>query len=408
MIIKNAKIINYQKPVSIIIENEKIKKIDIENDFEKYKDNKIIDANYNYVIAGIIDPHTHMREPGLTHKEDFNSGSKAAARGGITTFLDMPNTIPNTITKENLIQKKSMMAEKSYVDYGFHFGASKTDNSEDIKSVKNEVASTKIFLNASTGNMLIEDDKILEKLFEASKIVSVHAEDKTVDKAIEIAKRTGTTLYLCHLSLSSEIDSLKRAKDSGMKIYGEATPHHLFLNTENINEKNKMFLRMKPELKEKSDNETLWKAIKDGTIDAIGTDHAPHLLSEKLEKLIFGIPSVEHSLELMLKKVKDSTIDLKLLTKIMSENSAKIFGIKDKGFLKEGYDGDLAIIDLNDESEIIEEDIITKSAWSPYINFKRGGRVIMTILRGNIIYKYDSNLREDIFYSGFGKEVSYY
>ena len=410
MIIKNVKIINSQKPVSIIIENEKIKKIDMENDFEKYKEvgNKIIDANYNYVIAGIIDPHTHMRDPGLNHKEDFNSGSKAAARGGITTFLDMPNTIPNTITKENLTQKKSMMSGKSYVDYGFHFGGSKTDNSEDIKSIKNEVASTKIFLNVSTGNMLIEDDKILEKLFTASKIVSVHAEGKMVDKAIEIAKRTGTTLYLCHLSLYSEIDSLKRAKDSGMKIYGEATPHHLFLNTENINEKNKTLLRMNPELKEKSDNEALWKAIKDGTIDTIGTDHAPHLLSEKLDKLTFGIPSVEHSLELMLKKVKDSTIDLKLLTKIMSENSAKIFGIKNKGILKEGYDGDLTIVDLNDESEIIEKDIITKAAWSPYINFKRGGRVIMTILRGNTVYKYDSGLNENIFYSGFGKEIFYY
>ena len=410
MIIKNVKIINSQKPVSIIIENEKIKKIDMENDFEKYKEvgNKIIDANYNYVIAGIIDPHTHMRDPGLNHKEDFNSGSKAAARGGITTFLDMPNTIPNTITKENLTQKKSMMSGKSYVDYGFHFGGSKTDNSEDIKSIKNEVASTKIFLNVSTGNMLIEDDKILEKLFTASKIVSVHAEGKMVDKVIEIAKRTGTTLYLCHLSLYSEIDSLKRAKDSGMKIYGEATPHHLFLNTENINEKNKTLLRMNPELKEKSDNEALWKAIKDGTIDTIGTDHAPHLLSEKLEKLIFGIPSVEHSLELMLKKVKDFTIDLKLLTKIMSENSAKIFGIKNKGILKEGYDGDLTIVDLNDESEIIEKDIITKAAWSPYINFKRGGRVIMTILRGNTVYKYDSGLNENIFYSGFGKEIFYY
>ena len=410
MIIKNVKIINSQKPVSIIIENEKIKKIDMENDFEKYKEvgNKIIDANYNYVIAGIIDPHTHMRDPGLNHKEDFNSGSKAAMRGGITTFLDMPNTIPNTITKENLIQKKSMMSGKSYVDYGFHFGGSKTDNSEDIKSIKNEVASTKIFLNVSTGNMLIEDDKILEKLFTASKIVSVHAEGKMIDKAIEIAKRTGTALYLCHLSLYSEIDSLKRAKDSGMKIYGEATPHHLFLNKENINEKNKTLLRMNPELKEKSDNEALWKAIKDGTIDTIGTDHAPHLLSEKLEKLTFGIPSVEHSLELMLKKVKDSTIDLKLLTKIMSENSAKIFGIKNKGILKEGYDGDLTIVDLNDESEIIEKDIITKAAWSPYINFKRGGRVIMTILRGNTVYKYDSGLNENIFYSGFGKEIFYY
>ena len=164
---------------------------------------------------------------------------------------------------------------------------------------------------------------------------------------------------------------------------------------------------MKPELKEKSDNEALWKAIKDGTIDTIGTDHAPHLLNEKLEKLTFGIPSVEHSLELMLKKVKDSTIDLKLLTKIMSENSAKIFGIKNKGILKEGYDGDLAIVDLNDESEIREEDIITKASWSPYIGFKRGGRVLTTILRGNIVYKYDSDLKRDIFYSGFGKEIFY-
>lgn len=406
MIIKNAKIINSEKPVSIIIENEKIKKIETNNDFENYKDNNIIDANYNYVLTGIIDPHTHMREPGLTHKEDFTSGSKAAARGGITTFLDMPNTIPNTITKENLIQKKLMMTKKSYVDYGFHFGGSKTDNSQDIESIKDKAASTKIFLNASTGNMLIEDNKILEKLFESSKIVSVHAEDKMVDKAIEIAKRTKTILYLCHLSLSSEIDSLKKAKDSGMKIYGEATLHHLFLNTSDINEKNKMLLRMKPELKEKSDNEALWKAIKDKTIDTIGTDHAPHLLTEKLEKLTFGIPSIEHSLELMLKKVKDSTIDFKLLTKIMSENSSKIFGINNKGILKEGYDADFVIIDLNDESEIIEKEIITKSAWSPYIGFKRGGRVLMTILRGNIVYKKDNS--KDIFYSGLGKEISYY
>lgn len=406
MIIKNAKIINCQNPVSIIIENEKIKKIDIKNDFKNYNDNNIIDANYNYVICGIIDAHTHMREPGLTHKEDFNSGSKAAARGGVTTFLDMPNTIPNTITKENLMQKKSMVLGKSYVDYGFHFGGSKTDNSEEIKSIKNETASTKIFLNASTGNMLVEDDKILEKLFEASKIVTVHAEDKMADKAIEIAKRTGTVLYLCHLSLASEIDSLKKAKDTGMKIYGEATPHNLFLNTENINENNKMLLRMKPELKEKSDNEALWKAIKEGTIDTIGTDHAPHLITEKLEKLTFGIPSVEHSLELMLKKVKDSSIDLKLLTKIMSENPAKIFGIKNKGILKEGYDADFVIIDLNDESEITKEEIITKASWSPYVGFKRGGRVLMTILRGNIVYKYDS--KTDIFYTGLGKEISYY
>lgn len=399
MIIKNAKI--ESNIVSIIIENEKIKKIDFDNNFEIYKDSNIIDANYNYVLSGIIDPHAHMRDPGLTHKEDFSSGSKAAARGGVTTFLDMPNTIPNTITKESLEEKKNMMIGKSYVDYGFHFGGSKADNTEEIKQIINKAASTKIFLNASTGNMLVEDDKILYKLFEASKIVTVHAEEKKVEKAIEIAKQTNTPLYLCHLSLESEINSLKKAKDSGMIIYGEATPHHLFLNTEDVNknDKNKMLLRMKPELREKSDNDALWNAILDGTIDTIGTDHAPHLLSEKLDKLTFGIPSIEHSLELMFKKVKDSTIDIKLLTKIMSENAAKIFGIKNKGLIKEGFDADFVIADLNDESIIEEKDIITKASWSPYVGFKRGGKVITTIVRGNIVYNNGN------FYKGFGKEI---
>ncbi|WP_295158056.1 dihydroorotase family protein [uncultured Brachyspira sp.] len=408
MIIKNAKIANSEKIVSIIIEDEKIENIDYENNFEKYlfnnKMHNIIDADYNYVLAGIIDPHTHMRDPGLTHKEDFNSGSKACVRGGITVFLDMPNTIPNTISKENLFAKKSMMIGKSYADYGFHFGGSKADNSDDIKSIINDAASTKIFFNASTGNMLVEDDNILEKLFEASKIVTVHAEDKMADKAIKIAKNTNTPLYLCHLSLESEIDSLKKAKDSGMIIYGEAAPHHLFLNTEDVNknDRNKMLLRMKPELREKSDNKALWNAILDGTIDTIATDHAPHLISEKLEKLIFGIPSAEHSLELMLKKVNDNTIDLKLLTNIMSKNTAQIFGIKNKGLLKENYDADLVIINLNDNSVIEEKDIITKSGWSPYIGFKRGGKVLTTIVRGNIVYdkgKFTNNF--------IGKEITY-
>ncbi|MBW5389705.1 dihydroorotase, partial [Brachyspira hampsonii] len=196
----------------------------------------------------------------------------------------------------------------------------------------------------------------------------------------------------------------KKAKDSGMIIYGEVTPHHLFLNTEDVNknDRNKMLLRMKPELREKSDNKALWKAISDGTIDTIGTDHAPHLISEKLEKLTFGVPSVEHSLELMLKKVNDNTIDLKLLTKIMSEKAAEIFSMKEKGLLKENYDADLVIIDLNDHSEIEEKDIITKAGWSPYIGFQRGGKVLTTIVRGNTVY--DNGKFTDSF---IGKEITY-
>ena len=199
-------------------------------------------------------------------------------------------------------------------------------------------------------------------------------------------------------------NSLKKAKDSGMIIYGEATPHHLFLNIEDVNknDKNKMLLRMKPELREKKDNEALWKAILDGTIDTIGTDHAPHLISEKMEKLTFGIPSVEHSLELMLNKINDGTIDLKLLTKIMSENASKIFGIKNKGILKENYDADLVIIDMKDNFKIEEKDIITKAGWSPYIDFNRGGKVLTTIVRGNKVY--NNGIFTDMF---IGKEIIY-
>lgn len=404
MLVKNCKLVveNNQEIIrDILIEDGVITKIDENIQAEGHE---IVDAQYNYVLPGIIDVHTHMRDPGLTHKEDFTSGSKACARGGVTTFIDMPNTIPVTVTEKALMDKKDMMVGRSYVDYGFHFGGSKKDNSEEIKKVLDKVASTKIFLNMSTGDMLIEDEKVVENIFRESKIISVHAEEGMVEKAIEFCKKYDKELYLCHLSKASEIELLKQAKAEGVKVFGEVTPHHLFLNVDDVNatERSKMLLRMKPELKEKSDNEALWKALADGTLDSIGTDHAPHLIEEKLAKLTYGVPSVENSLEMMLNGVKENRITFERLIEVMCKNPAKIFKIKNKGDIAVGYDGDLVIVDINDNSPIKDDKVITKANWTPFENCNRGGRVLTTILRGEIVYNKGN------FNGIHGREVKYY
>ncbi|WP_300450411.1 amidohydrolase family protein [Fusobacterium sp.] len=404
MLVKNCKLVveNNQEIIrDILIEDGVITKIDENIQAEGHE---IVDAQSNYVLPGIIDVHTHMRDPGLTHKEDFTSGSRACARGGVTTFIDMPNTIPVTVTEKALMDKKAMMVGRSYVDYGFHFGGSKKDNSEEIKKVLDKVASTKIFLNMSTGDMLIEDEKVVENIFRESKIISVHAEEGMVEKAIEFCKKYDKELYLCHLSKASEIELLKQAKAEGVKVFGEVTPHHLFLNVDDVNatERSKMLLRMKPELKERSDNEALWKALADGTLDSIGTDHAPHLIEEKLAKLTYGVPSVENSLEMMLNGVKENRITFERLIEVMCKNPAKIFKIKNKGDIAVGYDGDLVIVDINDNSPIKDDKVITKANWTPFENCNRGGRVLTTILRGEIVYNKGN------FNGIHGREVKYY
>ena len=404
MLVKNCKLVveNNQEIIrDILIEDGVITKIDENIQAEGHE---IVDAQSNYVLPGIIDVHTHMRDPGLTHKEDFTSGSKACARGGVTTFIDMPNTIPVTVTEKALMDKKDMMVGRSYVDYGFHFGGSKKDNSEEIKKVLDKVASTKIFLNMSTGDMLIENEKVVENIFRESKIISVHAEEGMVEKAIEFCKKYDKELYLCHLSKASEIELLREAKAERVKVFGEVTPHHLFLNVDDVNatERSKMLLRMKPELKEKSDNEALWKALADGTLDSIGTDHAPHLIEEKLAKLTYGVPSVENSLEMMLNGVKENRITFERLIEVMCKNPAKIFKIKNKGNIAVGYDGDLVIVDTNDNSPIKDDKVITKANWTPFENCNRGGRVLTTILRGEIVYNKGN------FNGIHGREVKYY
>ena len=400
IILKNG-IDVFGKKIEILINGEIIQKISENIDESRFENNenaRIIDIEGKLVMPGIIDVHTHMREPGITYKEDFATGSRACAKAGITTFYDMPNTIPTTTTLENLLEKKKLAREKSIVNFGFHFGGSKNDNVEEIKKVlsSGEANTVKIFMNVTTGEMLIEDDEILKKVFKNSKLVLVHAENEMIDKAIELNKNCGKGLYVCHIPSENELKkviNVKKNNELNTKehpIYAEVTPHHLFLNTEirESTERNKMLLRMKPELREKSDNKFLWEAINRGEIDTIGTDHAPHLISEKLEKITFGMPGVETSLALMINTFNEGRISLEMIQKLMCENPAKIMKIEKRGKLEEGFFADIIVVDTQKEWIVAVDDTIeSKCGWTPYENWKLKGKNTLTIVNGEIVYE---------------------
>ena len=408
----------FGKKIEILINGEKIEKISENIEEKEYlnRENvKVIDVEKKLIMPGVIDVHTHMREPGVTYKEDFETGSKACAKAGITTFYDMPNTVPTTTTLENLLNKKELAGKKSIVNFGIHFGGSKNNNISEIKKVldKKEVNTVKIFMNVTTGEMLIEDDEILKGVFQNSGLVLVHAENEMIDKAIGLNQKYGKGLYVCHIPSAEELKKVIEAKkDSRLNnemhpIYAEVTPHHLFLNEEirESSERNKMLLRMKPELRKKSDNEFLWKALNEGLIDTIGTDHAPHLIEEKMEKVTFGMPGVETSLALMLTAYNEGKIKLSAIQKLMCENPAEIMKIAGRGKLKEGYYADVIVVDIEKEWIAgVDDTLESKCGWTPYENWKLKGKNIMTVVNGEIVYengKINENVKK-------GKSVEFF
>lgn len=358
---------------------------------------KKVDLKGYLIMPGVIDVHTHMREPGLTHKEDLETGTRAAAFGGVTTIYDMPNTIPTTVTLDELNKKKEIANNKSIINVGFHFGASNKNNIEEIKKgiEKKEIYTVKVFMNVTTGEMLIEDEHLLNEILKISPLVLVHAEEEMIDKAIEMNKNTGNGLYICHIPSKGEMKKVIKAKldkdlnNESHPIYAEVTPHHLFLN-ETIRESseiNKKLLRMKPELRSEEDNEFLWYAVNKGYVDTIATDHAPHLLDEKMKKITFGMPAIETSLSLMLDAYNKGKISISKIQELMCENPAKIMKLSTKGKIEKGYDADIIVVDLNKKWVVGENDeYVTKCNWSPYKGWELKGKNILTVVNGKIVY----------------------
>ncbi|MBL7055724.1 amidohydrolase family protein [Candidatus Woesearchaeota archaeon] len=380
LLIKNGKVYLEGNLVSknIFIEKDKITKITS----SEVKADKVIDASNKIIIPGLIDPHVHFRDPGLTHKEDFLTGSMAAAAGGITTIQDMPNTLP-PVNNLQVLDEKRKAARKSVVNYGLYFGCD-ADNLSEIEKASN-VPAVKVYMDHTTGNLLLNDNQVLEKIFTSNKFIAVHAEKKNVKRCLDLIEKGDNGIYFCHISSKQELDDTQ-SKSIENNVYVEVSPQHLFLTKDDLNNL-EAFGEMKPSLKTKSDQKALWKGIKDGTVDTIGTDHAPHTKEEKLAiNYPFGIPGCETLLPLLLNAMHENKITLNKIIELCSENPANIFKIKNKGFIKEGYDADLTIIDLDLEKEVKNEELFTKCSWSPFNSWNLKGWPIMTIVLGEIIF----------------------
>lgn len=418
LVIKNGKLVLPDKIFEgdIAIDNGKIFMIG-----KDLKGDKVVNAEGNYILPGLIDVHVHFREPGASSKEDWSTGSSAAASAGITTVLDMPNTQPPTTTVELLDKKRGIAASKSTVDFGFHFGAS-TENMDELRKVE-KIASVKFYMSSTIGSLFVGNDAVL---FEELKILAernilgiFHAENRemvqhymqrlisegrtdpeaysdarsnicaaeAVNKIIFLSKMAKNRLHFCHVSTKEEVDIIARNK-SILPITAEACPHHLFLNKEYLRKLGSL-VKTNPPLRSKEDQNALWKGIQDGTLDVIATDHAPHLMESK-ERDIWsasaGVPGVETMLPLLLNEVNKGNLTLNQLAKLTAENPARIFRIKDKGKIKEGYDADLVIIDLKKEKKVQNDKLFTKCGWSPFDGWKLKGWPVMTFIRGNLIF----------------------
>ena len=394
ILLKNCRILINKKVFqkNILIKKDKIAKITN----KELKADKVIDARSNLVLPGLIDCHVHFREPGLTHKEDFLTGSMAAAKGGVTTVLDMPNTLPPTTTVEALEEKRKLAA-KSIVNYGFHFGAT-NDNIADIKKAKN-IAAVKLYMEYTTGNLKVDDLDSISDIFKASKITVIHGEGENVKNAVEIMRKNKimNRLHIAHVSSQKELKYAKsnkirsqvageRASSRASQVTVEVTPNHLFMDEKDLQTLG-AFAEMKPRLKTEHDQKALWHGIKNGVIDVIATDHAPHLKEEKEKaNYPFGVPGLETMLPLLLDAFNRNLIDLPTIMKLCCENPAKIFRIKNKGFLKEGFDADLVIVDLDKRQAVRAEDLMTKCKWSPYEGKILKGWPVTTIVNGNEVY----------------------
>lgn len=423
-LIKNAKIVNEGRITEgdILIENEYISKIS--SNLSAEDADSIIDADGNFVIPGAIDDQVHFREPGLTHKATIETESKAAVAGGVTSFIEMPNTKPQTTTIEELDKKFQRANETSYANYSFMFGGT-NDNLEEILKVNTkEVAGLKIFLGSSTGNMLVDDPKVLEKIFASTDmVISVHCEDEATirkntahyksiygddipmkyhpiirseeacylssSKAIELAKKTGARLHVFHLSTGKEthlFDNSIPLKDK--KITSEVCTHHLWFSDEDYESKG-THIKWNPAVKTSKDRDELWKALLDDRIDVLATDHAPHTLEEKSNVYTSapsGGPLVQHAVVAMFEAYHQGKISIEKIVEKMAHNPAILFDVEKRGYIKEGYYADLVIVNADSPWTVSKDNLLYKCGWSPFEGTTFTSKITHTFINGALAY----------------------
>ena len=426
ILIKNAKIVNEGTIFvgDVLIENEFIVEI-AESISAKSSDCKIINAEGNYLIPGAIDDQVHFREPGLTHKGDIESESRAAIAGGITSYIEQPNTVPNAVTQEILEEKYKIAAEKSFANYSFMMGATNDNLAEVLKTNPKNVAGIKIFLGSSTGNMLVDNEEVLEKIFSSTPmLIAVHCEDETTiknnlekykaeygedipvkfhhlirseeacyissSKAVALAKKTGARLHIFHLSTAKEMDLFtNKIPLEQKKITAEVCIHHLWFTNDDYDTKGN-FIKWNPAVKTENDRKVLWEALLDDRIDVIATDHAPHTLEEKQQSYLkapSGGPLVQHAVVAMFEAHLQGKISVEKIVQKMAHNPAILFKIEKRGFIKEGYYADLAIVNSGLPWSVKKDNIFAKCGWSPFEDFTFRSRITHTFVNGQLVYQ---------------------
>ncbi len=426
ILIKNAKIVNEGRIFEgdVLIEGEFIKEI-AQSISHKSSNCKVIDAEGNFLIPGAIDDQVHFREPGLTHKGTIASESRAAVAGGITSFIEQPNTVPNAITQELLEQKYVIASKSSYANYSFMMGGTNDNLEEILKTNPRNVAGIKLFLGSSTGNMLVDNEEALEKIFSSTKmLIAVHCEDEgtikanlekykaefgedipvtvhhlirseeacyiSSSKAIALAKKTGARLHVFHLSTAKEMELFSNKIPLAEKqITAEVCIHHLWFTNDDYATKGN-FIKWNPAVKTAADRDALWIALLNDTIDVIATDHAPHTLEEKSQQYSSapsGGPLVQHAVVALFEAYHQGKISVEKIVEKMCHNPAIIFKIEKRGFIKEGFYADLAIVNPSKPWSVNKANILYHCGWSPFegTNFK--SRISHTFVNGQLVYE---------------------
>ncbi len=427
ILIKNAKIVNEGQIFQgdLLIENQLI--VAIQPLILPKENTHIIDAKGNFLIPGAIDDQVHFREPGLTHKGDIASESRAAVAGGITSFIEQPNTIPNAVSQEVLEQKYQIAAQNSYANYSFMLGATNDNLDEILKTNPKNVAGIKIFLGSSTGNMLVDNEAALERIFSNTKLlIAVHCEDETTIKnnleifkkkysdnipaaahplirsakacfisssnAIALAKKTGARLHIFHVSTAIETALFENnIPIEDKQITSEVCVHHLWFCDKDYESKGN-FIKWNPAIKTQNDQDALWKALLDDRIDVIATDHAPHTCAEKLQPYLTapsGGPLVQHAVVAMFEAAQKGKISIEKIVEKMSHNPAKIFKIEKRGFIKVGYFADLVLVDIHSQWQVSTSNILSKCGWSPFESQIFNSKITHTFVNGQLVYEND-------------------